>query len=131
MGLAKAAELNGYPGPAHVLAMAKQLKLSDEQRRRVQAVFDRMHAGAVTLGAEIVERERKLDRDFAEGRITADGVAEETGAIATLQGRLRAVHLTAHLDTRPLLDAAQLAVYRRLRGYDGTDGAMHRHHHHK
>lgn len=29
-GMAKAAELNGYPGPAHVLALAKELKLSNE-----------------------------------------------------------------------------------------------------
>jgi hypothetical protein len=29
MGLAKAAELNGYPGPAHVRALGKQLRLSD------------------------------------------------------------------------------------------------------
>src|SRR5437016_7821449 len=66
MGLAKAAELNGYPGPAHVLALAKQLKLGEAQRRQIQAIFDRMHADAVALGADIVERERTLDRQFAE-----------------------------------------------------------------
>jgi hypothetical protein len=31
MGMAKAAELNGYPGPAHVLALAKPLGLTDDQ----------------------------------------------------------------------------------------------------
>jgi hypothetical protein len=29
MGMAKAAELNGYPGPAHVLALAAQLGLTE------------------------------------------------------------------------------------------------------
>src|SRR4051794_40771771 len=32
MGMAKAAELNGYPGPAHVLALAKELNLTEAQR---------------------------------------------------------------------------------------------------
>src|ERR1700720_3656572 len=58
MGMAKAAELNGYPGPAHVLAFARELRLSDEQRQQVQAIFDQMHTRAVALGTEIVEREQ-------------------------------------------------------------------------
>jgi hypothetical protein len=33
MGMAKAAELNGYPGPAHVLQLASQLGLTEAQRR--------------------------------------------------------------------------------------------------
>src|SRR6266513_6395086 len=32
MGLAKAGELNSYPGPLHVLQLADQLGLSDAQR---------------------------------------------------------------------------------------------------
>jgi hypothetical protein len=128
MGLAKAAELNGYPGPAHILALATDLKLTGAQRQQIQVIFDRMHAGAVALGTEIIERERALDRQFAEGGIATDRLAEDTGKIAVLQGRLRAVHLTAHLETRPLLNQDQIAAYRRLRGYDGG-GATHRHHH--
>ena len=31
-GMAKLAELNGYPGPRHVLDLTNELKLSDEQR---------------------------------------------------------------------------------------------------
>jgi hypothetical protein len=34
MGMAKAAELNGYPGPVHVLTLAKELKLTESQRCR-------------------------------------------------------------------------------------------------
>ena len=130
MGLAKAAELNGYPGPAHVLALAKELKLSDAQRAQAQAVFDRMHASAVVLGVEIVEHEHALDRGFAEGNIATDRLAEATAKIAALQGDLRAVHLTAHLDTRPLLSDEQVATYRRLRGYDGGSSPMPSHGHH-
>jgi hypothetical protein len=31
MGMAKAVELNGYPGPVHVLTLAKELKLTTAQ----------------------------------------------------------------------------------------------------
>ena len=40
MGLALAAELNGYPGPLHVLELADKLDLSAEQRSSVQRLFD-------------------------------------------------------------------------------------------
>src|SRR5256886_16049718 len=33
IGFAKAAELNHYPGPKHILQLADQLLLSEEQRR--------------------------------------------------------------------------------------------------
>src|SRR5262245_17037372 len=45
-GLAKAAELNGHPGPAHVLEFADELRLTPEQRALVQAAFERMQARA-------------------------------------------------------------------------------------
>src|SRR5215469_16531382 len=51
MGMAKAAELNGYPGPVHVLALANELKLTESQRQQVQTIFDRMSAAAKPLGA--------------------------------------------------------------------------------
>src|SRR5262249_12751906 len=40
MGLALAAELNGYPGPAHVLELADALHLSDDQRTKTKALFE-------------------------------------------------------------------------------------------
>src|SRR5207253_10196718 len=46
MGLALAAELNGYPGPSHVLELADRLALTDDQRERVKALFASMKAEA-------------------------------------------------------------------------------------
>ena len=37
MGLAKAAELNHYPGPAHVLTLATELALTPDQKARTDA----------------------------------------------------------------------------------------------
>jgi Spy/CpxP family protein refolding chaperone len=126
MGLAKAAELNGYPGPAHVRALGKQLRLSDDQLAQITAIFDRMSAAAKSLGAEMIEREQVLDQLFAKSEITPERLAAETAAVGELNGRLRAVHLAAHLQTRALLQPEQLALYRQLRGYGESKG-HHRH----
>ena len=129
MGMAKAAELNGYPGPRHVLDLSAQLALTPDQRRQIQAVFERMNAAARPLGAQLVERERSLDQLFRSGDVSPDRLAAETGRIGDLQGRLRAVHLGAHLATRALLTTDQIALYKHLRGYDGQSApAQHRHH---
>jgi len=117
MGMAKAAELNGYPGPAHVLQLAVQLGLTEIQQRDVQASFDRMSAAAKSLGRELIAQEQALDQLFAKDEITPDRLAAATTAIAELQGRMRAVHLSAHLETRALLNADQIARYQQLRGY--------------
>jgi hypothetical protein len=127
MGLAKAAELNGYPGPKHVIALAKQLAVTETQLQQVTVIYDRMSAAAKPLGAELIERERVLDQLFASGEITPDRLTAETAAIAELQGRLRSVHLAAHLETRALLSAEQIALYQQFRGY-GDHPAPGQHH---
>jgi hypothetical protein len=129
MGMAKAAELNGYPGPAHVLQLAGPLGLTDAQRRDVQAIFNRMSAAAKPLGGELIAQEQILDQLFATREITPDRLAAASTAIAELQGRLRAVHLSAHLETRALLNTDQIARYEQLRGY-GDPQAPGGHHHH-
>ena len=58
MSLAKAAELNSYPGPAHVLEMADRLGLSTAQRTATEALFADMRDRARPLGAKIIEAER-------------------------------------------------------------------------
>jgi len=104
-----------------------QLKLSDQQRQQVQAIYDQMHERAVSLGTEIVERERALDQQFAKGEVRSGDVAAETANIVALQGQLRSVHLTAHLDTRPILNPDQLTLYQKLRGYSSPSPAHHHH----
>jgi Spy/CpxP family protein refolding chaperone len=117
MGLAKAAELNHYPGPKHVLELSAQLGLSEEQRIRTQAAFDSMHREAVDLGVQIVEKERALDALFRERRATFEEVEAVASELGRLQGLLRAAHLRAHLEMKPILSREQIAKYVELRGY--------------
>lgn len=117
--MALPAELNGHPGPRHLLDMADMLGLTDEQRAAVQAVFDRMQGEARALGAGIVEGERRLDEAFAEGTIDVESLASMVGEIARTRGALRIVHLRAHLEVFPLLTEEQRTHYERARGYGG------------
>ena len=117
MGLAKAGELNGYPGPAHILDLASELRLSPDQVRRIGALKNRVMADAKPLGIEIIKREQELERQFESGTISEGRLATETEAIGKLQGRLRAIHLAAHIDAKRVLTAAQIASYNELRGY--------------
>lgn len=126
LGYAKAGELNHYPGPRHVLDLTTQLELTANQRAQTEMVFVRMHGAAVPLGRKIVAAEQQLNAGFANGSMNDSSVAKETAAIAALEGRLRAVHLSAHLAMRRILTAAQTRRYDRLRGYMGGHSAMHR-----
>lgn len=119
MGLARAAELNQHPGPAHVIELRDKLALTPEQEQATRVAFARMEAAAKALGAELVERERTLDQAFAQRAITDAGLAEQTAAIGTLQGRVRGVHLAAHIAMRHILTPEQVARYVELRGYAG------------
>lgn len=119
MGLARAAELNGYAGPAHVLELADRLGLTPAQIAATQALFARMSAEARALGAAIVDAERDLDAAFGRRAIDEDSLRAKVDAVAALQGRLRAVHLRAHLAQAALLSPEQIARYDALRGYAG------------
>ena len=123
MGLAKAADLNRYPGPSHILELATQLGLSEADTAAVRKVFEAMRIEARALGAEIVAAEGELDRLFAHGHAGTATVESLTAKIGALQGKLRAVHLKAHLFVRPMLTAETVARYDVLRGYAG-EGAL-------
>jgi Spy/CpxP family protein refolding chaperone len=117
MGLAKPAELNGYPGPAHVLEVAEDLQLSAEQRAAVQASFDRMAARAKTAGAAYVEAERALDAVFRNGKADPATVAAHLAEAEKARAEKRMAHIAAHLEITPLLTPEQRRRYAELRGY--------------
>jgi Spy/CpxP family protein refolding chaperone len=120
MGLAKAAELNGYSGPAHVLELAAQLELTSEQKTKTEALFETMQARAIMLGKELVQEERALDCLFASRTVSSETLENVLARIGRLQGQVRRVHLDAHLKQTALLTSAQIDKYDRLRGYGMT-----------
>jgi Spy/CpxP family protein refolding chaperone len=127
MGMALAAELNGYPGPVHVLELAEPLGLTPGQRDRIAELFEAMKAEAVALGAMLIAAEASLDRQFAARTVTEARLVDGVQAIATVQASLRVAHLTYHLATVEVLTPDQVARYAELRGYAGGAPKPHRH----
>jgi Spy/CpxP family protein refolding chaperone len=127
LGYAKAAELNHYPGPRHVLDLAKELMLTNEQTTRTQEIFNGMRARAIPLGKQLVEKERELDREFAARSIREDSLNALLSDIGVLEAKIRYVHLSAHLEQKELLTKHQIQVYDQLRGYGNPQGARHNH----
>jgi hypothetical protein len=117
MGLALAAELNGYPGPRHVLDLAQELQLTAAQQRATSDLFEAMRAETRTLGADLIEAERVLDRLFAEKRATPETVAAATERAGAIAAKLRAAHLRYHLAMIEVLTTDQITAYNHLRGY--------------
>lgn len=120
-GLAKAAELNGMPGPAHLLEMREAIGLTPEQTAAIEALYQRMKAQAVPLGERLIALERDLNDAFARGDIGEAALAEKLDAIGRVQTRLRLTHLETHLATPRILRPGQVAAYNRLRGYATAD----------
>lgn len=116
-GLAKTAELNGYPGPAHVLELAEALHLDTAQLDATQQLMAAHRRRAGELGAELVAAEQALDALFAEKRADATLIGSATQRVGALQAKVRAEHLTTHLTQTALLSTAQVRRYGELRGY--------------
>jgi hypothetical protein len=128
MGLALAAELNGYPGPSHLLELADKIGLSDAQRNSARRMFEAMKAETIPIGERLIAQEAALDKLFADHAITPEQLSAATSGIGVAQSQLRAAHLKYHLSTVAMLQPSQIQQYAALRGYD--DGSQEHHHHH-
>jgi len=130
MGLALAAELNGYPGPAHVLELSQELSLSVRQREQVEHLFAAMKRETIPLGEHLIRLESDLDGLFASKVITQASLKSSMNKIGTVQGDLRAAHLKYHLLTLDVLTPQQVARYSELRGYAQSAQPNHTTHPH-
>lgn len=117
MGLARAAEFNGYPGPMHVLELESKLGLTADQRDAVEQAFDRMRSKARDLGVRYVAAERAVDQAFQSGAADPALIAERVAEAYRLLGEVRLAHLAAHLEITPLFSDEQRKLYAQLRGY--------------
>ena len=120
-GLAKAAELNGVPGPIHLLEMKNEINLSADQVKKIEALYLDMKKRAISLGLELIELEQTLNESFASNSITEDKLKNQLEKIAQVRSKLRFVHLSAHLKTPDILSHQQIQHYNKLRGYSSDD----------
>jgi hypothetical protein len=117
-GVAKLAELNGYPGPRHVLDMGSELQLTDRQRMEIELIYQNMSNKAKSIGVAIIAIEQDMDRALANKTITEENLQLMLDKSGDLYGQLRFVHLSAHLDTVKTLTIEQVQMYNKIRGYD-------------
>jgi len=116
-GLAKAAELNGMPGPSHVLDMASELSLSAEQVEMTRKIYDSMRREAKALGERFVAEEAALETRFRAGDIARPELEKRVAEIESIRAELRTAHLSAHVEMTRVLSAHQVGRYATRRGY--------------
>lgn len=117
-GFALPAELNGVPGPSHVLAMADRLNLSPDQQTRIQAIATEMRAAVIPVGQRYLAAQQALEASFRAGTLSEADLADRVTEVAGREGELAFAHLLAHLQTATILTPEQITEYNRLRGYE-------------
>jgi len=121
-GLAKAAELNGLPGPAHLLEMKDEIGLDSDQLGKIEALFMAMREDAKSLGKQMIDLETELEAGFRDRSVDETALRDVLGRIAEVRASLRFAHLSAHLETPKILTERQIGQYNELRGYNvGSD----------
>lgn len=136
-GLALPAELNGMPGPAHLLELKDKIPLSEEQTQKIQALFDDMREQAIRAGEKLIDAETAIEKAFASGKVQEAPLKALLSASEAARTELRFIHLSQHYKTVELLSADQIHRYNVLRGYtqdpcenipEGHDPQMYRKH---
>lgn len=130
MGLAKVAELNGLPGPRHVIELREELEVTPEQYRRTEAAMKTMRSEAIILGNEIVRTETQLDSLFATfaAAVEPESASDLVMHAANLSGKLRWTHIAAHIAMMDILTEEQRTRYVQLRGYHNHSDMQHSEH---
>lgn len=130
-GLAKPAELNGMPGPAHLFELKDEIPLTEDQIGRLTGLFEDMRAAAADEGTRLIEGERALESAFRTRAVDATRLRRLLETIEKSRSALRFIHLSTHLDALEIVTPDQVARYNALRGYDSPAGAGDAHHGHR
>jgi Spy/CpxP family protein refolding chaperone len=125
LGYALSAELNGYPGPRHVLELADKLELTADQKTQTEQLFAEMQQETSALGEKLIAAERSIDQGFRHRMLDSAKLDGLTRDAAGIDGKLRAAHLKYHLGMIAVLNPEQVASYVQLRGYAGGGHAGH------
>ena len=120
-GLAKTAELNGIPGPIHLLEMRDQIALSDKQIASIEQLYESMNREARRLGEQLIKKEHALELRFQQNVPDSNELKILLDEIGSIRSSLRFAHLQAHLQTPHILTKQQIDKYNQLRGYLSGD----------
>jgi hypothetical protein len=136
-GLALPAELNGMPGPVHLLELKDKIPLTDDQVRQTQALLEDMRRAAIPAGERLIAAEAAIEQAFASGRVDETALRKLLTDAEAARSALRFIHLSQHARTVRFLKPDQIQRYNVLRGYAedpcanipaGHDPVMYRRH---
>ena len=130
MGQAQYAEMNGYPGPKHILDLADKLKLTDTQKKSIQEIYQEMSLRAKELGKRIIGVEEEMHEAFRTGLVNESSVRDDAEQIGRMRGKLRAVHLIAHIRAKKFMTDDQIALYTKLRAEEQNSSSKATQHQH-
>ncbi len=116
-GLAKAAELNGVPGPAHLLELKDEIPLNPAQITAIESLYDAMKTEAMQMGEQLVAQEQTLETHFRNASMDDADLRGLLLEIGQTLATLRYTHLRMHLKASELLSEEQINRYNTLRGY--------------
>jgi len=116
-GLALAAELNGMPGPAHLLELKDKIPLAGDQVDKTQVLLDEMRKAAIPTGERFIAAEKALEAAFASGKVDETSLRRLLADTESARTELRFIHLSQHYKTVQFLTPEQIKRYNILRGY--------------
>lgn len=119
--MAKLAELNGLPGPAHLLELKNEIDLTNDQLNEIQRLHDEMKEQAIKFGKRLIMGEGELEARFQSNPPTDTELKTMLLAIEKTRSQLRFIHLSTHLKTPHILTTQQIQTYNKLRGYSSID----------
>ena len=116
-GLALAAELNGMPGPSHLLELKDKIPLASDQVDKTQVLLDEMRKAAISIGERLIAAEKALESAFASGKVDESILRRLLADAERARSELRFIHLSQHYKTVQFLTPEQIKRYNILRGY--------------
>ena len=116
-GLALAAELNGMPGPSHLLELKDKIPLASYQVDKTQVLLDEMRKAAIPTGERLIAAEKALESAFASGKVDESSLRRLLAEAESTRSELRFIHLSQHYKTVQFLKPEQIKRYSILRGY--------------
>ena len=123
-GLALPAELNGVPGPAHLLELKDKIPLTSDQVELTEKLFAQMKESAIEAGERLIQAEREIEALFSSRSVSEHNLLETLKLAEEARTELRFIHLSQHYQTLQYLSEEQIQTYNELRGYNSNSSSV-------
>jgi len=113
--MALPATLNKYPMPDDVLRLKKELKLTDEQVKKITAVSKYLQLKKTEIGQSVLRNEKKLDELFQTKKVGEGSITFYGNRYGLYEGEYRTSVLQACYNTYNALTPQQTAQFWKLK----------------